>query len=339
MAVDAALSELYSTKGWLLNLKETNGYTHSVDIYGCTPDADKWKYPEVDQTTGLLKRVLDSGKLTVAGVKWSSPGAADYKTDPANPTGFWPDYLEDVAAKLGEHYGKTIVVERKYYDTSVLVVSAVAEAEEVDMSEPYYYISGFHGNLPRTQALAVSCATAGTASAFYTNPNSNITTLQQLVDRIEGQASATLGFIGQGNYDAVSSILPENAAPLFLTEQSEISSGVDSDAILAGYLSEGDSGDLGASYNVFVSGIISPRGVLFRKDHPTCADVSEIAAESDGLPADASLTVMIVLAVIVLVLAVLLVFLVVKERKGAPVFMPLLSKQETSEAGTFSNAT
>jgi hypothetical protein len=87
------------------------------------------------------------------------------------------------------------------------------------------------------------------------------------------------------------------------------------------------------------SGIISPRGVLFRKDHPTCADVSEIAAESDGLPAGASLTVMIVLAVIVLVLAVLLVFLVVKERKGAPVFMPLLSKQETSEAGTFSNAT
>jgi hypothetical protein len=49
----------------------------------------------------------------------------------------------------------------------------------------------------------------------------------------------------------VSSILPENAAPLFLTEQSEISSGVDSDAILAGYLSEGDSGDLGASYKVF----------------------------------------------------------------------------------------
>jgi hypothetical protein len=133
----------------------------------------------------------------IATPQWSSPGAADYKTDPANPTGFWPDYLEDVAAKLGEHYGKTIVVERKYYDTSVLVVSAVAEAEEVDMSEPYYYISGFHGNLPRTQALAVSCATAGTASAFYTNPNSNITTLQQLVDRIEGQASATLGFIGQ----------------------------------------------------------------------------------------------------------------------------------------------
>lgn len=68
-AVDAALTELYSTKGWLLGIKESNGYTHSVDIYGCSPDAEKWSYPPAEEATGLLKRVLDTGKLTVAGVQ------------------------------------------------------------------------------------------------------------------------------------------------------------------------------------------------------------------------------------------------------------------------------
>eukprot|EP00873_Tetraselmis_striata_P028745 jgi/Tetstr1/449009/TSEL_036234.t1 len=323
-AVDAALTELYSTQGWLLGIKESNGYTHSVDIYGCTPDATKWTYPDADEATGLLKRVLDTGKLTVAGVQWSTPGAADYKTDPENPTGFWPDYLEAVAAKLGSHYGKTITVERKYYTTSVLVVSAVQEAEEVDMSEPYYYISGFAGNDPRTQAMAVSCPTAGTASDFYTKMDSGITNVDQLVNTLETGQVQALGFIGQGNYDAVSSILPKSASPLFLTNQSDISAHVDSGAIIAGYLSEGDSDDLGANYKVFPSGIISPRGFLFRKDYPTCDDV---AAMSDTmLPPAATLTIFIVLSVIVLVLAVLLTFIIVKERNGSPIFTPLVEK-------------
>ena len=32
---------------------------------------------------------LESGELKVAGVQWSIPGVADYKTDPDSPTGFW----------------------------------------------------------------------------------------------------------------------------------------------------------------------------------------------------------------------------------------------------------
>jgi len=72
---------------------------------------------------------------------------------------------------------------------------------------------------------------------------------------------------------------------------------------------------------VFPSGIISPRGFLFRKDYPTCDDV---AAMSDTmLPPAATLTIFIVLSVIVLVLAVLLTFIIVKERNGSPIFTPL----------------
>jgi hypothetical protein len=58
-----------------------------------TPDEQKWVYPTIDAATGLWARVLAKSKLKVAGVKWSG-GSGDYKTDPENPTGFWPMYLD-----------------------------------------------------------------------------------------------------------------------------------------------------------------------------------------------------------------------------------------------------
>lgn len=47
-----------------------------------------------------------------------------------------------IAEKLSTHYGKTITVARTYYANSVLVNAAVAAGEDIDMSEPYYYLSG-----------------------------------------------------------------------------------------------------------------------------------------------------------------------------------------------------
>lgn len=89
MAVDAALMELQGTSGWFHELRSTSGYPNAQSVYSCTADAAKWTYPTEAEATGLLKRVLESGELKVAGVKWSVPGAADYKTDPDSPTGFW----------------------------------------------------------------------------------------------------------------------------------------------------------------------------------------------------------------------------------------------------------
>lgn len=128
--------------------------------------------------------------------QWSLPGAADYVTNPEDPTGFWPEYLKAVVAKLSEAYGKEIKLIRKYYQNSDLVVDAVKSAEEVEMSEPYYYLSGFYGNVPRIEAFGFSCATAGTASQFYTLKKNNITSLDVLADGIEN-GNKLMGFIGK----------------------------------------------------------------------------------------------------------------------------------------------
>ena len=70
-AVDAAITSLVSTPGWLLDLKTRNNYTHALDIFTCTPDAEKWDFPPAEKAQGLLKKVLDDGKLRVAGVQVS----------------------------------------------------------------------------------------------------------------------------------------------------------------------------------------------------------------------------------------------------------------------------
>ena len=86
-AVDAAIMELLENNGWFHGLRTSSGYTHALSVLSCTPDATRWKYPAAATATGLLKRVLETGELKVAGVKWSNGGAADYKSDPENPTG------------------------------------------------------------------------------------------------------------------------------------------------------------------------------------------------------------------------------------------------------------
>jgi hypothetical protein len=87
----------------------------------------------------LWKRVVESGKLKVAGVQWSQGMVTDYKTDPLQPTGFWPEYLKEMVDLINGHsrsiINKEIVVERVYFPYSILVIDAVAKSD-VDMSEP-----------------------------------------------------------------------------------------------------------------------------------------------------------------------------------------------------------
>ena len=91
-AFDAAMMELQGAKGWFTQLKTSTGYHNAQSVNSCTPPTAtmQWNYPAASDATGLLKRVLDSGVLKVAGVKWGGKeAAADYLTDPENPTGFW----------------------------------------------------------------------------------------------------------------------------------------------------------------------------------------------------------------------------------------------------------
>jgi len=323
IAVDSAIMELQGTKGWFHEVRSTSGYANALGVFSCTPDADKWVFPAAAAATGLLKRVLDSGELKVAGVQWVvNTGAADYKTDPENPTGFWPKYLTAIAETLSAQYGKTIAVKRVYYRTSVLVTAAV-ESGEVDMSEPYYYISGFHEDQPRIEALAFSCVTAGLASKFFTKLGAGVTTTDLLYDAVAAGPNRAVGFIGQGNYDAVSALLPADTTPVFVTNASEMDANVLSGALVAGYISEGEPEDADA-FDTFETGIISPRVALFRKTKLVCT------ADDEGVVVG-GIIIIAVLAGVALLLASILAYAITMEKKGTPLFMPLVNEAKTVE--------
>ena len=280
-AVDAALMELQEQKGWFHNLRTTSGYTDAMSVASCTPDADKWSYPPADEATGILARVLSTRTLKVAGVQWARGGAADYITNPDSPTGFWPDYASAIVAKMSAHYGIAITLERVYYSSSPLVIESVELGKEVDMSEPYYYLAGFHGNRPRIEALAHSCVTAGTASFFFTKKGSGITTVDQLYDVLQAGPNRNVGFIGSGNYDSVSAILPDNVSPSYDTNATDMARNVMSGAHVAGYSSEGNPPAEDGDFEVFGTGIVSPRGEQRVKSWPPGVGVG-LKAEVGG---------------------------------------------------------
>ena len=316
MAVDAALMELHGSS-WFHQLRTTTGYMNALNVGTCTPDSTMWQYPAEDQACGLLKRVLDSGELKVAGVKWSG-ASADYLTDELNPTGFWPQMMMDIAAKMSAHYGKTISVKRVYYPNSVLVNVEVAKGEEVDMSEPYYYLGGFHQGDPRIEVLSFSCVTSGIASKFFTKAGSSITSTDLLYEALVAGPNRAVGFIGEGNYNSVSHLLPDSTTPSFVTSSDDIEANVLSGALVAGYLSEGEAN--ATLFQTFDTGIISPRVALFRKPKKTCtatdapspppaplAPAVTLVQEAD----EAVVTVLVIIVAVVAVVALLLAIVVV----------------------------
>lgn len=321
-AIDAAIMKLQGQKGWFHGLRTSSGYTNAMSVFSCTPDVSKWVFPAEAEATGILARVLRTNTLRVAGVKWSaSSGAANYNAEP--PVGFWPGYMEAITAQLSANYGRTIALERVYFANSGLVVDAVAAGIHVDMSEPYYYLSGFNANVPRIESMAFSCVTAGLASKFFTTAGSGVTSTDELYTKISDGPNRAVGFIGQGNYDAVSNMLPDSVTPTFVTNATDMAANVLSGALVAGYVSEGLPPNPTA-FEVFETGIISPRVALFRKDDPGCSTAGGVlAAVREGAPG--LIAAVVVVAVVALLSIVLLAYLICKERSGSPVFMPLLN--------------
>lgn len=335
-AVDAAIAELMGTKGWFHDLRNTTGYKHALEVVTCTPDKNMWLYPPEKTATGSLKRVLTTGKLVVAGVKWSAPGAADYRTNPDAPTGFWPKYLEAIVDKISKAYKKNIRVVRIYYQTSGVVVDKV-QAGVVDMSEPYYYISGFVNNKPRIEALDYSCITAATEGAFYVRKDKNMNTFDDLYEKLVAGPLHTVGFIGQGNYDSMSDKLPSSAVP-YIPNDNPDSSALNQRVIdnldLAVYVSEFNPGaDVTDLLMAIPTGVVSPRVILFPQQGAEAKSVDESKTRnSDDKSGGGIIVGLVIVACVALLLGVLLTFVVVRERKGAPIFMPLLDSVSTNKA-------
>jgi hypothetical protein len=89
--------------------------------------------------------------------------------------------------------------------------------------------------------------------------------MSDLVSYLESSPLRTVGFIGQGNFDSVSAVLPVDTQPLFFPNETEIVLNVHAGGIVAGYSSEGSPPEAD-TFNVFPTGIVSPRVALFHKD-------------------------------------------------------------------------
>jgi len=291
-AIDACITRLLGTPKWFHNLKTKYSYVNAMYMTTCTPDEDKWQFPDASTATGLLKRVLETGEIKVAGVKWSSQ-VADYITNPDAPTGYWAEYMTEIMKIFNAHYGTNVQIKRSYYDTSVIVTQKVHDGVD-DMSEPYYYISGFLGDKPRIELFDFSCVTSGTASSFYVSTSSTITTVDELnaeITRLSTTAApGKLGFIAKGNFDAVSNILAESAAPEYITDGNTLADQVAAGTLLAGYVSEGLPPN-DARFRVFTTGIVSPRVVMFRKPVPTCPSQSGVVSSSGASAGSASVVI------------------------------------------------
>jgi hypothetical protein len=137
-------------------------------------------------------------------------------------------YTQAVLAEINEWYTTNIELERIYYDTSDLVLAAVA-AGDVDVSEPYYYVNGFIGNKPRVEGMDISCATAGTNGFYYVKAGSGITTVDQLNAAIQNAGSGglrTVGFTGDGNWHSNQALLDDTTVPVIIADGEDVANQV-----------------------------------------------------------------------------------------------------------------
>jgi hypothetical protein len=298
-ALNAAITSLVTKPEWFVDLRTKHGFASALSIASCSPSETAWGYPKMTSATGLLARVLSTGKLTVAGVQWAQGGVADYKTDPLKPTGFWVEYLDSIVAVISDHYKQNITVERKYYANSDLVNEAVDNGGEVDMSEPYYYLGGFLNNRPRIDVFEVSCMTAGTGSMFFVKKESGLTSTTELVKAMTvAGANVRVGFLAVGNYHSVSSLLPADTVPVYITDGAQLRAAVMDGNLAAGFLSEGTPGsDL--YLERFETGIISPRTILLRKDRAVeCLSKTEASGSAQHAPTLFALALLVALAAV-----------------------------------------
>mmetsp|Transcript_47672 Transcript_47672/g.91022 ORF Transcript_47672/g.91022 Transcript_47672/m.91022 type:complete len:357 (+) Transcript_47672:56-1126(+) len=313
--IDAAVTRV-EKKDWT-SLKQNHSFDTAVEVASCTADNEKWTWPtgNFKEATGLWRRVLESGELKVGAVRWQTI-AANYFVDP--PTGFWPAYLQMIVDEINYHYKTNIQVKRTYYDTSVMNVAAVA-AGDMDVSEPYYYLSGFMDSRPRIEALDHSCITAGTHGHFFTKKDSGIENIDQLINEIATTDRRAVGFIGQGNYDSNKALLPDNVQEIFMVNSTYMENQVMNGQLVAGYDSESFPSDR-ERFNVFTSGIVAPRVFLFRMDKETQAQIGDDDTEPFVL------AVLGLLAVLSVILSLLLGCMVYREKSGNPIFVHMLDK-------------
>lgn len=175
-AIDAAIVMAHDS-GEDVRVAESNPPFSFVAAHTCKAGVS---YPFVSDSraTGLLETVLEKRVLTVAaigqldkdyGYDWKEDG--NYEVTP--PVGFWPEFLDAIFLNFQNMYGSDIVLERKWYPSSMTVLDAVMNGE-ADMTEPYFAVDAFYEfaasgkSVSRKSAFGMSCTLLGYDSTFFT---------------------------------------------------------------------------------------------------------------------------------------------------------------------------
>ena len=102
--------------------------------------------------------------------------------------------MQAIVDAFNTHYCTSVQIQRIHCPNSVEPGDRVADGI-VDMSEPYYYLGGFHGGKTHIESLYFSCVTAGTAGIFIVKSDARINTLDALNSAITSGNNKKIGCI------------------------------------------------------------------------------------------------------------------------------------------------
>lgn len=223
-AFNAAFVRIVADKDWeTIVSKYSKAFAAS---WTCSGAPNQYAFPSATSLTAsdVLKDVLDSGKLRVLGFQanWGTDG--DYTQNPV--TGFWPDILEALVAKMRTEYSKpALAIERVYLPTSAKILTALKQgtgapaANQAHMTEPYFFgsslMDGDDGlKYFRHEKFTMSCTIGGAQHTVFTKTASTIKTQVALNAHLKAQAanSVKVGVLTEGNMNQYTPVINANAA-------------------------------------------------------------------------------------------------------------------------------
>jgi hypothetical protein len=142
-------------------IAERNSPFEFLAVHSCRATESTMKsfpYPMANQSSGILKSVLEGNReFLVGGIgpfNWAQDG--DYTKNP--PTGFWPEFLDAMLEEFQSAYGSDIKFKRIFYASSNSAMDALNN-NAVHFLEPYWTVDAFYMDAPRIQVLRTSCTT------------------------------------------------------------------------------------------------------------------------------------------------------------------------------------
>eukprot|EP00727_Mastigamoeba_balamuthi_P013910 m51a1_g9141 putative membrane-bound protein (407) ;mRNA; f:76529-78038 len=176
-AVDAALTRVWMT-GKDVIARQKNPPLDFLQVQSCQrTDLSAFPVPRRDKATGILRAVLDTGRLLLAGLPANWDNVGNYAVSP--PTGFYPDFVtafcEEFAKLAGDDgvaYGP-VKCERVLSPTSGAVLGSVLNGT-AHVVEPYYVVDASYSGTGESCVADSNCSGGDTCRATASSGSSKV---------------------------------------------------------------------------------------------------------------------------------------------------------------------